>query len=466
MGCVFKKVTTRALPADAEISVQAGKRIAKWSRKGGKPKTAAVTPDGRIRVESTTWFVKYRDGAGRLVVAPTGCRDKAAARQVLADLERKSQRVRSGLMTKAEAATAEGLNAPIAEHVDAYAEHLESDGVTSKHIRESRRILRSILDGCDFKTLAALDRTAFERWLNRRRTDGASARTRNADRETLLAFCNWLAHADVGRLAINPFKAVAKADEKADRRRQRRALAPAELDRLLDAAARRPLFDAMAIRRGIRKGLATANVRPETREQLARLGRERALIYKTLATTGLRVNELRTLVVGRLDLDGPRAFLTLDAKNEKNRQGNAVAVRADVTGEIRDWLTDKLSDRQATASRAGEPIPSRLDPAEPVFGVPTGLVRILNRDLAFAGLAKRDDRNRVVDVHSLRVTFGTLLARAGVPLRTAQAAMRHCDPRLTANVYTDPQLLDVSGAIESLPTFKRAAEPDAVRKAD
>ena len=36
-------------------------------------------------------------------------------------------------------------------------------------------------------------------------------------------------------------------------------------------------------------------------------------------------------------------------------------------------------------------------------------------------------------------------------MRTAQAAMRHSDPKLTANVYTDPVLLDVAGAIEALP---------------
>ena len=29
--------------------------------------------------------------------------------------------------------------------------------------------------------------------------------------------------------------------------------------------------------------------------------------------------------------------------------------------------------------------------------------------------------------------------------------MRHSDPSLTANVYTDPKLLDVAGALESLP---------------
>lgn len=29
--------------------------------------------------------------------------------------------------------------------------------------------------------------------------------------------------------------------------------------------------------------------------------------------------------------------------------------------------------------------------------------------------------------------------------------MRHSDPSLTANVYTDPKLLDVAGAVASLP---------------
>jgi len=68
-------------------------------------------------------------------------------------------------------------------------------------------------------------------------------------------------------------------------------------------------------------------------------------------------------------------------------------------------------------------------------------------------MAMRLERNRVVDVHALRVTFGTHLCAAGVPLRTAQAAMRHSKPELTANVYTDPKLLDVAGAIDALPAL-------------
>ena len=103
--------------------------------------------------------------------------------------------------------------------------------------------------------------------------------------------------------------------------------------------------------------------------------------------------------------------------------------------------------------------------ATPLFTVRPGC-RILDRDLVAAGIArrvevspgkwkidKRDERGRTVDVHALRHTFGTLLSAAGVAPRTAQAAMRHSTIDLTMNVYTDPKLLDVAGAMESLPAL-------------
>lgn len=48
-------------------------------------------------------------------------------------------------------------------------------------------------------------------------------------------------------------------------------------------------------------------------------------------------------------------------------------------------------------------------------------------------------------------------ARTSVPLRTAQATMRPSDPSLNANVYTDPKLLDVAGALEALPSLDGSA---------
>ena len=51
-------------------------------------------------------------------------------------------------------------------------------------------------------------------------------------------------------------------------------------------------------------------------------------------------------------------------------------------------------------------------------------------------LAKRDVAGRTVDFHSLRTTFGTNLAKAGVSPQMAQRAMRHSDMRTTLNHYT------------------------------
>ena len=108
-----------------------------------------------------------------------------------------------------------------------------------------------------------------------------------------------------------------------------------------------------------------------------------------------------------------------------------------------------------------------LSSDEYLFDVPVALVKILNRDLEAAGIPKHDDRGRSLDVHAVRTTFGTHLSMAGVSLRTAQAAMRHCDPKLTANIYTDPRLLDVHGAVEALPmlslTMTRQAAPETMR---
>jgi hypothetical protein len=85
--------------------------------------------------------------------------------------------------------------------------------------------------------------------------------------------------------------------------------------------------------------------------------------------------------------------------------------------------------------------------------VPARLVKILDRDLKLAGIPKRDERGRTLDVHALRSTFGTLLSKGGVAPRTAQAALRHSDIKLTMNVYTDPKLLDVAGALDALPAL-------------
>ena len=60
---------------------------------------------------------------------------------------------------------------------------------------------------------------------------------------------------------------------------------------------------------------------------------------------------------------------------------------------------------------------------------------------------------RTVDVHCLRHTFATLLARNGVSPSVAQRLMRHSDIRLTMNTYTHLDLADTAGAVAALPAI-------------
>lgn len=146
-------------------------------------------------------------------------------------------------------------------------------------------------------------------------------------------------------------------------------------------------------------------------------------------------------------------FAVLDASDDKSRRGADIPLRPDLATELRQWLGYRLADVQATARAAGGLIPDELPHDSAVFNVPEGLLRILDRDLKFAGIPKKDDRGRTVDIHGLRHTFGTHLSKAGVAPRVAQAAMRHSSIDLTMNVYTDPRLLDVHGALDSLPAL-------------
>lgn len=204
--------------------------------------------------------------------------------------------------------------------------------------------------------------------------------------------------------------------------------------------------------------------RPEFVAELERRGRERALIYKTLVLTGLRKGELASLTVGQLELEGRVAFAVLDAADEKAGRGAEIPLRADLVADLRDWLGQKVDAARDAARAKGLPLPVRFPDDAPLFNVPADLVRAFDRDLRVAGIPKRNDRGRVLDIHALRHTFGTHLSKGGVAPRVAQAAMRHSTPELTMNTYTDPRLLDVAGALDALPALPPIDRPDAERQ--
>ena len=265
------------------------------------------------------------------------------------------------------------------------------------------------------------------------------------------AFCTWAVSNQ--RLASNPLAGLSKADE-THVRRQRRALSSDELGALLEAAETRPLRDAQTIRRGKNRGRQLAKVSESENERLVSLGRERALTYKTLVYTGLRKGELASLTVADVRLDEATPFLQLSASHSKNGQAAQIPLRADLADELRAYLAAKLEAyRQNTLADGRSEIPVVLPGGTPLFSIPRDLIRVFDRDLAAAGIAKTDAAGRTVDIHCLRHTFATMLSRARITPRVAQELLRHSDIRLTMGTYTHIELLDTTGAVEALPAI-------------
>lgn len=339
MGAVFRKQYTKPLPTGAETFTRKGERLVRWKDAKGKPRTAPLTTgnDGsdRISVKAATYTAKYRDGSGIVREKATGCREKDAALRVLADLERRAELVKAEVITAAEDAMSDHQGTPLGEHVADFIAHQIAKEVSPVRVANTRSQLHRVMEDCAFRRYADLSAGALERWLLARAAEGMSAGPRNQYRSAWVSFANWSVRTE--RLSRNPFVSVPKADEKVDRRRHRRALTEDELARLLDVARRRPLLDRMTVRRGSRKGEPIAKLRPGTRAKLERLGRERALIYKTLVLTGLRKGELASLTVAQLDLDANSPYMVLDAADEKSRAGAEIPLRSDVAEDLGEW---------------------------------------------------------------------------------------------------------------------------------
>jgi integrase len=88
-------------------------------------------------------------------------------------------------------------------------------------------------------------------------------------------------------------------------------------------------------------------------------------------------------------------------------------------------------------------------------------MRLFDRVLRRAKIPRVDAEGRKLDIHSLRHTFGSRLARHGVGLVQVQRLMGHSDPKLTAQVYTHLGVDDLRDALEKSAAPGRGARRDA-----
>jgi integrase len=163
------------------------------------------------------------------------------------------------------------------------------------------------------------------------------------------------------------------------------------------------------------------------------LGKVERVMYLAAATTGMRQGE--AIALRWRDVDWSAGRLRVRQNYVRGEFGTPKSKRSSRAVPMIDRLAGEL-DRLAQAT--GFDGDDDLVFAHPATGGPLDRSKVLKRFKAAMGNAGLEHRLGAggITFHSLRHTFGTAMAAAGVPMRTIQEWMGHRDFKTTL-IYAD-----------------------------
>jgi integrase len=441
-------------------------------------KVPSGTPGSKkVKKKSGKWYGRVPGSAKAVPLSV----NKVAAQQLLAELVKKAELRRAGILDPFEV----HRSRPLADHLADYRRFLEAEGNCPEYVAKTYARMVAILDGCRLVFIADLTADKVAQYLHDLRRDpprpalpagqewftpgelkaalggsrppqlarllrreglaaegngkarryprttveglqyrfcrGIGISTSNGYLTAIKGFSRWLYRQE--RTDRDRLVSLSRLNAKTDLRHERRALIEAELRGLLEAA------------------------RQSDAETEGLSGRDRMMLYATAMVTGFRASELASLSPTSFDLSSDRPTVTVKAAYSKNRRESVQPLPPDVADALRGYLADRP---------AGQAIwPGAW---------PKNAAEMLRADLSVANIPYRDAEGRVADFHALRHSYITLLERSGVSPKLAQELARHSDIRLTMNVYTHARLHDLAGAVEGLPSLlgKDRTEPAAL----
>lgn len=186
-----------------------------------------------------------------------------------------------------------------------------------------------------------------------------------------------------------------------------------------------------------------------------------ALFWRTLIETGMRYGEAGTLTWA--DVDFAQGAIHLRAENTKSSKDRTIPVGAGLLADLTSLqdLHCRLRARPITLQERVFLSPG----GTPMKYASNNANKVLRRVLALAGIARTDETGRKVDLHALRGTFATRLARNGIALTVTQKLLGHADPKLTAKAYTKLEVADARMAIQSLAPAPTSDNAQRLRRA-
>ena len=348
--------------------------------------------------------IAYREGKKvRRIPAFT---DRRASEAKLGKFEVAQDRGEAGMFVK----LGEHRNRPPTEHVADWIAELREAGRDEAYIHPCQSRLLRLVAACGWTRFADITAESFIAWRETAKSEVAhnakdpttakieamGARTRNHYKETLRSFCRWAMKR--GRLVSNPIEHVESLDTAGDIRRARRELTAQEAVDLLTAVPK-----------------------------------EYTLLYHVALQTGLRAGEMAALQWGDVRLDSPSPFIQLRAETTKSRRADVLPIRVDLAKMLREARGDA-----ADAANVFHRIPRATEH---------------RRWLEAAGMQYVNELGERLDIHSLRHSYVSWLAAAGVSPKELMTLARHTDARLTLGRYSHVRLFNLSAAVEKLPTL-------------
>ena len=403
MGSLIKIWKTIPMPEGAKIGRNG---TVTWTVKGKKRTGKLSTSPGRVTVQSDTWTAQFVDENGKPQRISTKTTVRSVAEKILARYQTEVDRIRTGVATRDELSKAHFRLITLEVALERFRTKLVADGCTTGHIGTTLKKIARIVAETGIDSLSDIRRDLIDRWIAGE--VGKKVLAPGTINGYILAFKSFVRYlSDTEVLPNNPLKLIRKLNPELDLRKKRRAMSAGEVERLLQAAA-------------------------SSGECKTWKDGERVLIYRLLLGTGLRSMELSHLTPNQIDFE--RSRLTVEAAKTKNKKSDILPMRPDLVQSVKQWVETHS-----------------IQPHERIFRYEAQVLRfVLYRDLKAAGIERLSTDGRSIDVHSLRKTFGTLLARAGVPLTTVQRLMRHSTPILTAKLYIDVDPVDMLQALDQL----------------
>ncbi len=305
------------------------------------------------------------------------------------------------------------------EHLASWKNALEGKGNTSSHIKKSIAKIKKLMGDCHWKKLSDITAQSFDAWRVDAKAGGLSQQSINHYLTVAKTFCNWLVQnkcATENPLAYLKKKTVTDSD----RRHMRRASDDNELEQLLASTFAGEKHHGMT-------------------------GQARSLLYRFAIETGFRWSECGSLLKSSFNFTSKPPTVTVASGKSKNRKERTNPISEELAADLMEYMALFLPNAKAFQGMHKNRIGAKM----------------LRMDLEAAGIPYQDECGQVRDFHSLRKTFGTRLARNGVPLAVAQILLDHTDPKLTANHYTMIVMDDKATAIAKLPTLTGRTAPQS-----